>query len=258
MIRNNSFAILLVCTLCSACSSGSGSGSKPKPPAIIPPPAATQFGGLWFGSMTIDTMPDDEDLCGVLLTEDGKFRFLCAFTELQFAGMSSLSMNSLTGSGLAFSPTAFLDDSFVSELSIEATLVKATSLIGTWSTAAGDSGSFNLIYDAEYETPSSLALLEGVWQGIDEFGTPNASFTIDNLGSFTAQNANGCTSSGMFHMLDARYNLVQVDSTIVGCPIAGDYSGLAMIFDDLASSDAMLLSISNDQRALLLDLEKLP
>jgi hypothetical protein len=207
--------------------------------------------------MVIDSVADSEE-CGVLLTEDGQFRFLCVFTDLQLVGTSSRNMNLLTGTGLAFSPTGFLDGSFVTELSVEATVVEATSLVGTWSTTAGDSGSFNMIYDAEYETPSSLAALEGVWEGTDDFGNPNATFTVDNLGAFTAQNTSGCTSSGMFLMLDSSYNLVQVDSTIVGCPIAGDYSGLALVFDDLAINDAMLLSISNDQRAILLGLQKLP
>jgi hypothetical protein len=52
--------------------------------------------------------------------------------------------------------------------------------------------------------------------------------------------------------------LYRSNSTIVGCPIAGDYSGLALVFDDLAANDSLLLSINNDQRALLLGLQKTP
>jgi hypothetical protein len=207
--------------------------------------------------MTIDASLGSEE-CGALVTEDGQFRFLCVFTDLQLAGMSSRDINSMTGSGLAFSSLVFLDGSFVSDLTVQATLVPETSLTGTWSTTAGDAGSFNMVYDVEYERPSSLTLLEGVWESTDEFGNPDATFTIDSLGSFTAQNSYGCTSSGMFLILDDRYNLIQLESTIVGCPIAGNYSGLAIVFDDLVANDSILLSINNDQRALLVGLQKLP
>lgn len=260
MEHNKAVAFLFALTLLSACGGGGGGGgatSTTPPPIIEQPPAATIFGGLWFGDMVIDAAMGSEE-CGALITEDGQFRFLCAFTDLQLTGMSSRNMNSMTGSGLAFSSLGFLDGAFVSDLTVQATLVEKTSLVGTWSTSAGDTGSFNMVYDVEYETPSSLAPLEGVWEGTDELGNPNATFTIDNLGSFTAQNSEGCTSSGMFLILDDRYDLVQVNSTIVGCSIAGDYSGLALVFGDVVANDTILVSINSDQRALLFELQKTP
>jgi hypothetical protein len=249
-----SFSLLLTCALLSAC--GGGSTASAPPPVVQPPPVAI-FGGIWFGEMTIDSALGSE-LCGALITEDGQFRFLCAFTDLQLVGMSSRDANALTGSGLALSTLAFLDGTFVSDLSLQATLVSKTSLVGTWSTAAGDAGSFDMLYDPMYEAPSSLSLFEGVWQGTDELGNPNVTFTIDDLGSFTAQNSNGCLSSGMFLISDGRYTLVQLSSTISACEIAGDYAGLAFVYDDLVPNDTLLISISNDQRALLVELQKMP
>ncbi|MGB5165453.1 MAG: hypothetical protein WBN61_09370 [Woeseiaceae bacterium] len=248
---------LLISVFLSSCG-GSGSGSAAAPPPVLPPPPATNFGGLWFGEMVIDASLGSE-LCGALVTEDGQFRFLCVFTDLQLVGMSSRDQNVMTGSGQAFSSLVFLDGTFVSDLTLEATLIPETSLVGTWSTAStGDSGSFDMIYDGDYEKPSSLALLEGVWQGLDEFGNPDVTFTIDDLGSFTAQNINECVSSGMILLLDSRYSLYQANSTIVGCPIAGDYSGLALLFDDESPNDSLLLSINNDQRALVVELQRMP
>lgn len=249
--------LVVVSTVLSACGGGGGSAPANPPPVVNPPPPVEKLGGFFSGEMSIDSAMGSEE-CGAMVTEDGQFRFLCIFTDLQIAGMSSRNVNAMTGTGLAFSTLGFLDGSFVSNASIVATLVPGTSLVGTWTTDAGDAGSFNMVYDAEYEKASSLAFLEGVWQSVDIDGNPDASFTIDNLGSFTASNSNGCSSSGTFLLLDSRYNIYQMDSSIVGCALAGDYSGMALLFDDFATNDGMLFAISNDQRALLVGLERLP
>lgn len=255
-IRQVLTALLLSLVLCSC---GGGSGPSAGPPVAPPPPPPApveKLGGLWFGEMVMDSVGGSEE-CGALITEDGQFHFLCVFTDLLLAGTSSRSGQELTGSGIAFSSDGFLDGSFASSLTIQATLISETSLVGTWSTAsAGDSGSFDMIYDAEYERPSSLSLLEGVWQATDELGNPVASFTFDNLGTFTAQNVNNCTSMGSILVLDDRYNIYQANSTIVGCPIAGDYSGLSLVSDFLSVNDAMLISINSADKALLVALEK--
>lgn len=258
MESRNTLVLLLVLTLLNACSGGGGGQAPGAPPPVNnPPPAVSKLGGFWSGDMTIDSAQGTEE-CGALITEDGQFRFLCIFTDLHLAGMSSRNMNTLSGSGLAFSSLGFLDGSFVQDVVVEATLIAETSLTGTWVTAAGDSGSFDMVYDIEYEKLSSLDLLEGVWQGTDELGNPNVTFTIDNLGSFTASNSNGCNSSGMFLLLDSDYNIYQMDSTIVDCSIAGDYSGMALVFEDVVADDSILFSINDDQRAFLVGLERLP
>lgn len=241
-------------------SCGGGGGGSPgtvaPPPVIPPPPPVEKLGGLWFGNMVLDTVGGSE-VCGALITEDGQFHFLCVFTDLLLAGMSSRNGQELNGSGLAFSPDGFLDGTFVSSLTVQATLVNETSLVGAWSTAsAGDSGSFDMVYDPDYERPSSLALLEGLWEATDDLGNPVATFTFDNLGNFTAQNTDNCTSTGSILVLDDRYSIYQANSTIVGCPIAGDYSGLALVFDFVSVNDAMMISINSSDRALLVELDK--
>ncbi|MDZ7769623.1 MAG: hypothetical protein U5K38_11370 [Woeseiaceae bacterium] len=255
---SKAIALLIMGVFLSACGGGSESGPAEAPPVVVPPPPVVKFGGFWFGNVVIDAATESEE-CGALVTEDGQFRFLCVFADLHLVGMSSTDQDVMTGSGQAFSSLPFLDGTFVSDLVVDATLVSGTSLVGTWSTASpGDSGSFDMVYDPEYEKPSSLGLLEGVWQSTDEFGNPNATYLIDDLGSFTAQDSDGCTASGMVLVLDSRYNLYQANSTIVGCPIAGDYSGLALVFDDFEANDSILLSINSDDRALLVVIQKTP
>lgn len=250
-------ALLFMGVFLSSCGGG-GSGPATPSPVVLPPPPVVKFGGFWFGNMVIDAASESEE-CGALVTEDGQFRFLCVFADLHLVGTSSRDQDVMTGSGQAFSSLGFLDGSFVNDLVVDATFISGTSLVGTWSTASpGDSGSFDMVYDPEYEKPSSLGLLEGVWQSTDELGNPNATYLIDDLGSFTAQDSDGCTSSGMVLVLDSRYNLYQVNSTIVGCPVAGDYSGLALVFDDFEANDSILLSINSDQRALLVVIQKTP
>jgi hypothetical protein len=206
--------------------------------------------------MTMDASQGSEE-CVALVSEDGQFRFICIFTPLQLVGMQSFSSGVVAGTGIALSPLVFLDGSTVSNLTTEGVLVEKDSFTGTWTTdSPGDSGSFEFFYDAEYERVPSLALLAGSWSGYDEMGNPNVSFTIDNLGQFTGQNSAGCTSTGSFLILDPNYNVYQVDSTISGCVIAGQYSGLAAVGDIDNPNDAIFLAIDNGQRALILGLQK--
>lgn len=250
-------SLALTSSFVSACGGGGGTDPANPPPVVNPPAPVEKLGGFFSGELGIDAGMISEE-CGALVTEDGQFRFLCIFTDLQIAGMSSRDGNSMSGSGLAFSTLTFLDGSFVTDATIQATLVPGTSLTGTWTATSGDSGTFNMVYDAEYEKSSSLAFLEGIWQGVDPDGNPVSTFIIDDLGSFTGSNSSGCSSSGTFLLLDSRYNIYQMNSTIVGCPLAGDYSGMALLFDDITTNDGILFAISNDQRALLVGLEKLP
>lgn len=247
---------LLACFLVAA-ACGGGSGGAAAPPVVTPPlPAAPVLGGFWVGEIFFDATADT-DVCVGMMAETREFRFVCALSPVQFVGTLSTGFGGVTGTGLALSTDAFLDGSFTSPLNVEGTLTEQSSLTGTWTTASpGDSGTYSFAYDTEYERDSSLALLEGSWIGLDDLGNPNTSFTIDNAGQFVAQNTNGCTSSGSFTISDSRYNVYQVDSTIVGCPISGRYSGLAAIGDNVAVNDVIILSIDDGARALFVALEK--
>ena len=236
---------------------GSGGGTTTAPPPPPPPPVNALMGGIWFGVMNFD-MAMGSELSVALLTDDGRFRILTDPTLSQFAGNQQIDINDVVGSGTGFVAPggAWPDGTTVTSVSLDATLVERDTFSGNWSTTSGESGDFEFFYDAEYERTSALPLLEGVWTAYDDTGVVTATFTIENTGLFNAQNVNGCVSNGQFSIIDSNYNLYQVDSTISNCPIAGDYSGLAVMGENNVPDDAIFLAISNDLRGLFIGLEK--
>lgn len=117
---------------------------------------------------------------------------------------------------------------------------------------------------APHEKDSSLALLEGAWFFYDDTLNPTLTMTIDTAGAFSAHASTGCQSLGQVSIFDAAYNVYGRDVAIsgVGCPIADDYSGLAFLADvetgvpNNSQDNAILASVNNDQRAILLALER--
>lgn len=255
MSVQNLSVLLLGCLLAGACSNGGGGGPASPPP---PPPANDQSaGGFWAGVVTFDASQTSE-LFVALASEDGRFHLISAESETQFAGSHSVDADHVVGLGLGYAgPGAtWLDGASVTGISTDAQVVERDTLSGVWNTDSGESGSFEFFYDAEYERRSSLAILEGQWTAYDDVGNPSATFTIDARGQFTGQNALGCVSSGEFSLIDDRYNVYYVDSTISNCFIAGTYAGMAAVGDVADSNDAILLAIGNDDRAIVLGLEK--
>lgn len=251
--------LFLGCLLTGACSGGGGGVTfSPVPPIPGPPPPTNQSpGGFWAGVVTFD-MSQTSELFVALASEDGRFHFISAESETQFVGSHTVDVNHVVGFGLGYaSPgTTWLDGTAVTDTATDAQLVERDSFSGIWSTASGESGDFDLFYDAEYERASSLPILEGVWTAFDEFGNPSATFTIDDQGQFTGQNTMGCNSLGQISIIDDRYNVYYVDSTISDCFIAGTYIGMAAVGDDDVTNDVILLAISNESRSIVLGLEK--
>ncbi len=236
--------------LMSSCGGGSGDGGQ-----VIP--GDQDLGGFWSGSLTIDGQPGTQELVGIS-TDDGRFRFISVDTEAQFVGTARADGTSVTGSGTAYAPVGFTwrDGSIVTTVTMTATIAERDSFAGSWSSGTGESGTFDFAYDPEYEKDSSLGLLNGVWIVYDDNLNPFATFTIEQDGRFTAQNAAGCTSSGRISIIDSRSNVYDIQSTIVGCDIAGDYTGLGALGDLVSPNDVFLFSVSNPSRALLLGLER--
>ena len=242
-----------------ACGGGGGSppAAPPPPPPPPPPPVTEALGGFWVGVLTFDMNQTSEIFLG-LATDDGRFRFLSGESNTQFTGIQQANLNNVTGSGTGYADTGttWLDSSTVTAVTTDGTIIERDSFSGTWSNASGESGSFDLFYDADFERPSSLPLLEGTWTVYDDFGVAVATFTFDALGQFSGQNDSGCVSSGQVSIIDALYNVYQVDSTIANCFIAGDYSGLASLGDLNTTNDAMVLTVSNDMLGIVLVLER--
>jgi hypothetical protein len=193
-----------------------------------------------------------------LTTDDGRFRLISVDSMVQMAGSAPVDGTSLSGSGRAYADAGatWLDNSTAVDVEIEAVISERSSLSGAWSTSSSESGAFEFVYDSLYERAVTLALIEGMWTAFDDLGNPTVTFTIDNSGSFSGQNAQGCNSLGQFSIIDARYNLVSVQNAITDCAIAGDYSGLALIGDLFAPNDVMVLSLDSGEQAILLGFER--
>ena len=194
-----------------------------------------------------------------MVDENGRFRFASLESAVQMSGNLIASGNDLTGDGMAFADAGvvWLDARSASPVAIEAVIIERSEMSGTWTMESGEFGSFEMFYDPTfYERASPVDLLAGSWIGYDELENPEVTFTIAADGSFTGQNSLGCNSIGQFTVIDAAFNLYEVQSTIADCALAGDYIGLAFLGDLLVPNDALVLAIDNGSRAYLLGLEK--
>jgi len=237
-----------------------GGGSDPAPvPNIGPPlPPADQLpGGLWYGTLTSDASMGTEDIVG-MVSEDGKFRLISVVTTWQMSGTVTVAGTALTATGKAIAGPGSIwpDGSTVGDVTLTATMAQRDFISGAFSTTATDSGTFELLYDPYYERVSDLTLLEGLWTAYDDLGNPDVTFSIDPAGAVDGQNTQGCVSNGQISLIDARYDLYDVQSTISSCGIAGDYTGMAFVFDLTAPNDALILAVDNGSVAILLGLQK--
>lgn len=239
---------------------GSGDSPAPNPPAPPPPPPPTDAlpGGHWFGTVTNDLHAITEEYIA-LVDENGRFRFASVDSTVQMSGNFAIVGDALTGDGTAFADAGvvWLDSKSATPVTIEGTISSRTEMSGTWTTTAGELGTFEFFYDPTfYERASPLDLLAGSWIAYDELMNPEAAFTIVADGSFTGQNVLGCNTTGQFAIIDAGFNLYEVRSTIADCGLAGDYVGLAFLGDLLVPNDALILANDNGSRAFLTGFQK--
>ena len=264
MNTNNQVLVLGMALLLASCgggggSGGSGSNNPPPPPPPPPPPAGdTVPGGHWSGTLTNDMHAVTEDYFA-MIDAAGRFRLVSVDSAVQMSGNLLITADTFTGDAMAFADTGvvWLDGNSATAVTLEGSITTQDSFAGTWTSTSGESGTFEFVYDGIfYERAATLAQLAGSWIVYDDFANPQATFTILDDGSFTGQNTLGCTSAGQFAVIDTGFNLFEVQSTITGCSIAGDYIGLAFLADILAPNDAIAFAVDNGSRAILLGFEK--
>lgn len=262
MNTNTQFLVLGTVLLMAGCggggSGGSGSANPPPPPPPPPPAGDAVPGGHWFGTLTNDSAAITEEYLA-MIDAAGRFRLVSVDSAVQISGNLLVTGNTFTGDGTAFADTGvvWLDGSPATAVTLEGGLTELDAFAGTWTAASGERGSFAFVYDGTfYERTATVDELAGSWSVFDDFANPTATFTIRDDGSFTAQNTSGCTSAGQFAVIDPGLNLFEVQSTITGCGIAGNYIGLAFLVDLLAPNDAIVVAIDNGTRAIVLGLEK--
>jgi hypothetical protein len=244
------------------CGGGSGDSPAPNPPPPLPPPPPPPTdalpGGHWFGTVTNDLHAVTEEYIA-MVDENGRFRFASVDSAVQMSGNFAIVGDALSGDGTAFADAGvfWLDSTSATPVTIEGTISSRSEMSGTWTTVAGELGTFEFFYDPTfYERASPLNLLAGSWIAYDENLNPQVTFTIAADGSFVGQNTLGCNSMGQFAVIDAGFNLYEVQSTIADCALAGEYIGLAFLGDLLAPNDVLILSNDNGSRAFLTGFER--
>ena len=253
------FMVACLALALAGCGGGS-SGDSPPPNPPPPPPAPTDAlpGGHWFGTVTNDLHAVTEEYIA-MVDENGRFRFVSVDSAVQMSGNFAIAGNTLTGDGTAFADAGvvWLDSTSATPVTIEGTISSRSEMSGTWVTAAGELGTFEFFYDPTfYERASPLGLLAGSWIAYDENLNPQVTITIAEDGSFVGQNTLGCNSMGQFAVIDAGFNLYEVQSTITDCALAGEYIGLAFLGDLFEPNDALILANDNGSRAFLTGFEK--
>lgn len=250
--------LLLTITACGGGGSGGGPGSGPS--SFPPPPGAsldcnTQDavktsgvdalpGGLWSGSLINCVTAARSDYALAWVTEDGRFRIFGP-DRLLLSGQLATDGDTFNGDGREFAFSGPVDQSGTS-LVTSGSIAERANLNGRWSTDTGFNGVFALHYDPGYHLfPSSFDELPGARSTWILNSNVVGTWTIEPDGHFNGQDEIGCAQSGHFALIDARYNLYELEYTVVGCAEAGFYSGLATVGRDGLSGDR-LLDISVD------------
>jgi len=186
-------------------------------------------GGIWQGTLVDCANDTRQELTTVMVSEDGRFRIIA--NEHLLAGSLQTSGDLFRGGGIDFAPPGVEYFSGpTTNLFVEGRIDERQVLEGRWGTEWGHYGYFTFYYDQQaYERPTSLADLAGVWPSYaTHSGSPiEGVWTIEPDGRFNGQDALGCLQSGQFSLIDDRYSIVSVQLTILGCELAGSFSGLA-------------------------------
>ena len=109
-----------------------------------------------------------------------------------------------------------------------------------------NTGTLDLVYDAAYDTPSSLDRLSGVWSsmvGNDQ----TVEFQIDSRGRIQGHDSGNCGYQGKLDIINPAHNAYEVEVRVRGCKsMEGDYEGVSFM-----EGDWLNVLISNANRALL-------
>jgi hypothetical protein len=216
---------------------GSGHGGD-----NTPPPDTTAAAGLWHGTLTNDGTiieafigqpVNNSSFMGITST-DGQFRFIidewpCMGT--QFEGTFSMDGNTgsgdFTGYGGGLCSFSNLEDiSGTVEFTVNGDILTGTYI------SPDSTGTFNLTYDLQVETPLALADLEGTWvvaEGEGDF----SEITISANGSFTGTYVPyGCNVSGQISIIDPELSITNITVTKSDCDAAfmnDTYTGLGVL-----------------------------
>lgn len=109
----------------------------------------------------------------------------------------------------------------------------------------GDTGALDLVYDAAYDTPSSLEMIAGVWSYTDRDNL-TTEFGIESEGVIKGHDSDNCEYRGQMGLIDPDYNAYKITVEISKCSsVSGEYEGVSFMEEDQLS-----VQIANARYAL--------
>jgi hypothetical protein len=181
-------------------------------------------GGLWQGTVTVAGTPD-QDIFG-LISETKQFHFF-QVDGVQYFGTLNVSGTKVTASFTGVPPAGmtFTDGSIQGTGTLTGTVQDRSTITFTsvFTTANNTvtNASVTLTYDHSYDADSALATVAGNYKSV--VATSNETLNIAADGVLFIQDPDtGCVANGTVTLIDAAYDLYNVEFTFASCVAPAD------------------------------------
>ncbi|RDH81058.1 MAG: hypothetical protein DIZ80_13130 [endosymbiont of Galathealinum brachiosum] len=221
--------------------------------------AACGGGGGGTSTTTITDDSPDGIWTGTISDSGATFGLTALVYDNEMYGFSNdgdaLIQGSLFVSGTTVSGTAksyaISTGEFITNSTISGTVQQGISFTG--STSGGST--FNLTYDDFYDRAKSLPDTSGIWSVTNGFYT--ATITVQNDGSFTGSDTEGCVFSGNLIDPDSTKNIFNSLINVSSCGILnGAYGGLASLGEIVVADDVLVITGTNTNFTFLFGFQR--
>ena len=221
---------------------GPSSRSSQLAPASVCGAPAQGADGIYEGTLTNQGAQQGNSVFAIIAeTGDGRVSSQDGtYYRLSLAEVGS----SVTGSFTGYSTgVSFPDGGQSTAGTVGATLTLA-GLSGTLTDGAGHAAALALTYDNTYAIGSSLATLVGAWS----YSTSGFSLTltIQADGTLSGLDANGCSYSGAFSLIDPAFDAYSESYTRTCNGSSVAFTGLASYFPAAATTPAQIRLLADD------------
>jgi hypothetical protein len=213
------------------CSSGDDSGTPASTTSAI---TDANPDGIYSGSFTENGVT--YNMAGIVY--NNKFVGASVDAGVLYTGNIGISGNTMTGQVDILAIGGGYDHT----TTINATVVEGSSITGT-ATDAISTASFTLNIDSIWNRTPDVNLA-GTYSFSD--GLYTLTVSVNNDGSFTGSDTDGCALSGSQNNFDSSHNLYALVVTVSNCGIVnGTYTGYALN-DDLSVQNDLLIWVLDD------------
>lgn len=212
----------LACSL-AACGGG---GDAPGGPDADP-------SGIWSGTFT----EAGATYSMVALVDDHHLMAVSTDAGILYEGRISPAGSDVSGSFKVYEDGG----GFVGNTAYAGTVKEGESIEGR----TGDGVSFSLGYEPLYDRRVSLATAAGIWSQTD--GAYTITLTLQESGSLSGGDTEGCQYSGTVAQPDRAHNLFKVLLTVANCSTAenGTYTGYGVLNDGSETNDLLDFALSS-------------